>query len=147
MIADIIGDTSVLENICGPRLNMRAQRRIVSAAMRVGRATYPHDLGQLLFSIPLHAFAVGGGSASSRVHSCLNYHRRAIAKHMRCAVCSHLVPTTCWGRLWTDAFWRIIGAAINTCVKRDPRKRATSSRPKNVCSHPANFSNRKFKAV
>ena len=61
MIADIIGDTSVLENIGGPRLNMRAQRRIVSAAMRVGRAAHPHDLGQLLFSIPLHAFAVGGG--------------------------------------------------------------------------------------
>ena len=146
MIADIICDTRVLESIGGSRINMRAQRRIVSAAMRVGRATCPHDLGQPLLSIPLQAFAVGV-SASTRVRSCLSYHRRAIAKHMRCAVCSHLVPTTCWGRLWTDAFWRIIGAAINTCVKRDPRKRATSSRPKNVCSHPANFSNRKFKAV
>ena len=113
MIADIIGDTRVLENIGGPRLNMRAQRRIVSAAMRVGNATCPHDLGQLLLSIPLQAFAVGV-SASTRVRSCLSYHRRAIANHMRCAVCSHLVPTTCWGPLWTDAFWRSIGAAINT---------------------------------
>ena len=146
MIADIICDTRVLESIGGSRINMRAQRRIVSAAMRVGRATCPHDLGQLLLSIPLQAFAMGV-SVSTRVHNCSSYRRRAIVKHMRCAVCSHLVPTTCWGRLWTDAFWRIIGAAINTCVKRDPRKRATSSRPKNACSHPANFSNRKFKAV
>ena len=146
MLADIIGDTRVLESFGGPRLNMRAQRRIVSAAMRVGRASCPHDLGQLLLSIPLHAFAVGV-SASTHVHSCLSYHRRAIANHMRCAVCSHFVPTTCWGRLWTDAFWRIIGAAINIRSRRDPRKRATSSSPKNVCSHPANFSNRKFKSV
>ena len=146
MIADIICDTRVLENIGGPRLNMRAQRRIVSAAMRVGRVTYPHVLGQLLLSIPLQAFAVGV-SASTRVHSCSGYHRRAIANHMRCAVCSHFVPTACWGRLWTDALWRIIGAAINTRSRRDCCKRATSASPKNACSHPNNFNNRKFKSV
>ena len=146
MIADIIGDTRVLENIGGPRLNMRAQRRIVSDAMRVGSATCPHDLGQLLLSIPLQAFAVGV-SASTRVRSCLSYHRRAIANHMRCAVCSHLVPTTCWGPLWTDAFWRSIGAAINTRSRRDPRKRATSPSAKNACGPSNNFGNRKFKSV
>ena len=146
MIADIIGDTRVLENIGGPRLNMRAQRRIVSAAMRVGSATCPHDLGQLLLSIPLQAFAVGV-SVSTRVHNCSSYRRRAIVNHMRCAVCSHRVPTTCWGRLWTDAFWRIIGAAINIRSRHDSPQARHIFKAKNGCSRPDNFSNRKFKSV